>query len=193
MTINFKTSNKKMMYIIHRAYTIQQTQKYQGTHKTKTRGEVRGGGRKPWQQKGTGRARAGSIRSPLWRGGGTIFGPVNRNYHIKINKKEKQLALKGVLNNKVENIKIVDSFTSAFTRPSTKLMLEKLKEWQIHQQEKTLIIVKTKNQNLYLSTRNLPNINISQADSLNICSILSCKKIIISNDAISTIQEVYND
>ena len=192
MTINFRTSNKNMMYIIHRAYVTQQTQKHQGTHKTKTRGEVRGGGKKPWKQKGTGKARAGSTRSPLWRGGGTIFGPVNRNYHIKINKKEKQLALKGILNNKVENIKIVDSFANDFTKPSTKLMLEKLKEWQIYQRERILIIVKGKNQNLYLSIRNLPNIDILSANNLNIHSVLSYKKIIISNDAIATIQEVYN-
>lgn len=192
MTINFRTSNKNMMYIIHRAYITQQTQKHQGTHKTKTRGEVRGGGKKPWKQKGTGKARAGSTRSPLWRGGGTIFGPINRNYHIKINKKEKQLALKGILNNKVENIKTVDSFANDFTKPSTKLMLEKLKEWQIYQRERILIIVKGKNQNLYLSIRNLPNIDILSANNLNIHSVLSYKKIIISNDAIATIQEVYN-
>ena len=192
MTLNLKTSNKNMMYIIHRAYTTQQTQKYQGTHKTKTRGEVRGGGKKPWKQKGTGRARAGSIRSPLWKGGGTIFGPTNRNYHKKINKKEKQLALRGILSNKVENIKIVDSFINEFTKPSTQLMLKKLKEWQTYQPEKILIIVKAKNPNLYLSIRNLANIDILSANNLNIHSILSYKKIIISGDAVATIQEVYN-
>lgn len=192
MTINFKISNKNMMYIVHRAYITQQTQKHQGTHKAKTRGEVRGGGKKPWKQKGTGRARAGSIRSPLWRGGGAIFGPTTRNHHAKINKKEKQLALKGILNNKSKNIKIVKSFVESFTKPSTKLMLEKLKEWQIYQQEKALIIVKVKNQNLYLSIRNLTNIDILAANNLNISSILAHKKIIISDDAITTIQEVYN-
>ena len=192
MIINFKTINKNMMYVIHRAYITQQAQKHQGTHKVKTRGEVRGGGKKPWKQKGTGRARAGSTRSPLWRGGGVIFGPVNLSHHTKINKKEKQLALKGILHNKAKNIKIVKSIVNDFTKPSTKLMLEKLKEWQIHQQERTLIIVQVKTQNLYLSTRNLPNIDILSANNLNIYSILSYQKIIISDDAITTIQEVYN-
>lgn len=191
--INFGTSYSNANYIIHRAYTAQTTQSRQGTHKTKTKAEVRGGGKKPWRQKGTGRARAGSNRSPLWRGGGIIFGPKNQHYRKKINKKERIIALQACLQNRKQNIIITSNFSNILSQPSTQLILQTLKKWEINTKDKILIVTKIKDKNLYLSIRNIPNIDIILATHLNIRSLLLAKTILISIDSIPILTEVYND
>nr|QVY58357.1 50S ribosomal protein L4 [Kappaphycus striatus] len=183
---------KKSMYLIHRALTQQLYNKRQGNAHSKTRGEIQGGGRKPWKQKGTGKARAGSIRSPLWKGGGSIFGPQHKKYCIKLNKKEKQLALKYLLNNKLDNTIIVENFLENIEYPNTKLALNHIQDLGIKTNIKILIIIRAKNKNLYLSTRNVKNIEIIKADQLNTIALLKAEKLIITPQAIDRINEVYN-
>jgi len=185
-------SNNKGMYIVHRALIKQLCEQRQGNANTKTRSEVKGGGRKPWKQKGTGRARAGSIRSPLWKGGGVIFGPQTKEYAKKINKKEKQLALRTLLYNKFHNTTVVEDFCHDFNKPNTKLALTKIQNLNIQKHEKVLIIVLNKNINLYLSLRNLPNIELIAANQLNIIALLKANKVIITSLALDKIDEVYN-
>nr|YP_010337180.1 ribosomal protein L4 [Pseudoerythrocladia kornmannii]QUE28261.1 ribosomal protein L4 [Pseudoerythrocladia kornmannii]UNJ16765.1 ribosomal protein L4 [Pseudoerythrocladia kornmannii] len=192
LTLNIaeKTAN----YVVHRALIAQRSQRRNNTASTKTRSEVRGGGRKPWKQKGTGRARAGSNRSPLWRGGGVIFGPRNTiNYDKKINQKESQLAIRTVLFNKKTETTIVNSFESEFSIPSTKNLLQAIKKWGISEKQKILIICKHKTSNLYLSTRNLQNVNIISCNSLNTIDLLNAQHLIITVDSLAAIKEVYND
>nr|ALL97261.1 ribosomal protein L4 [Pyropia endiviifolia] len=190
--LNLKISQDSGMYLVHRALVKQSSEKRQGSANTKTRSEVRGGGRKPWRQKGTGRARAGSIRSPLWRGGGVIFGPKPRSFAKKMNKKERQLALRTALNNKSVNTLIVENFNSYFQQPKTKLFMEAIHRWNLDLNKKVLVIVDKKDPNVYLSIRNLHNVEIISADTLNIMALLAAHKIIITVDALSKIQEVYN-
>ena len=186
-------SEKKSMYCVHKALTTQLINKRQGTANTKTRSNVQGGGKKPWKQKGTGKARAGSIRSPLWRGGGVIFGPFNKKYNKKINKKEKQLALRNLIYNKQKQITVTEKFNEPITIPNTKLILKKLYELGIEDCKKNiLIIVQKKQQNLYLSTRNLQNIELTQSTQLNILSMIKADKIIIDTKAFKEIDETYN-
>nr|YP_009294001.1 ribosomal protein L4 [Ahnfeltia plicata]AOM65689.1 ribosomal protein L4 [Ahnfeltia plicata]UAT97188.1 ribosomal protein L4 [Ahnfeltia plicata]UAT97393.1 ribosomal protein L4 [Ahnfeltia plicata] len=190
--INLKICDINGMYVVHRALIKQLSQKRQGNASCKTRSEVRGGGRKPWKQKGTGRARVGSTRSPLWRGGGVIFGPKPRIYTKKINKKEKQLALRTLFYNKLRNTILVSDFHSKIEKPKTQLIIESLKIFRINSLAKVLIIVQEKNANLYLSTRNLKNVEIIAASQINILSLLKADKLIITLDALNKIQEVYN-
>nr|AIA21340.1 50S ribosomal protein L3 [Pyropia kanakaensis] len=190
--LNLKVSQDSGMYLVHRALIKQSSEKRQGSANTKTRSEVRGGGRKPWRQKGTGRARAGSIRSPLWRGGGVIFGPKPRSFSKKMNKKERQLALRTALNNKSVNTLIVENFNSYFQQPKTKLFMEAIHRWNLDLNKKVLVVVDKKDPNVYLSIRNLHNVEIISADTLNIMALLAAHKIIITVDALSKIQEVYN-
>nr|YP_010925630.1 chloroplast 50S ribosomal protein L4 [Neoporphyra dentata]WKD83862.1 chloroplast 50S ribosomal protein L4 [Neoporphyra dentata]BCA87300.1 ribosomal protein L4 [Neoporphyra dentata] len=190
--LNLKVSQDSGMYLVHRALVKQGNEKRQGSANTKTRSEVRGGGRKPWRQKGTGRARAGSIRSPLWRGGGVIFGPKPRSFTKKMNKKERQLALRTALNNKSVNTVIVENFNSYFQQPKTKLFMEAIHRWNLDLNKKVLVVVDKKDPNVYLSIRNLHNVEIISADTLNIMALLAAHKIIITVDALSKIQEVYN-
>jgi len=185
-------SENTNMYIIHRALVTQLNKKRQGNAHTKTRSEVRGGGKKPWKQKGTGRARVGSIRSPLWNGGGVTFGPKTKEYTKKINKKEKQLALRTLLYNKSKNTTIVDKFCNDLPTPNTKTVLNKILTLDIKKNDKVLIIVLHKNINLYKSLRNLYNIELITADQLNIIALLKANKLIITLDALNKINEVYN-
>lgn len=185
-------SENTNMYIIHRALVTQLNKKRQGNAHTKTRSEVRGGGKKPWKQKGTGRARVGSIRSPLWNGGGVTFGPKTKEYTKKINKKEKQLALRTLLYNKSKNTTIVDKFCNDLPTPNTKTVLNKILTLNIKKNDKVLIIVLNKNINLYKSLRNLYNIELITADQLNIIALLKANKLIITLDALNKINEVYN-
>nr|QVY58156.1 50S ribosomal protein L4 [Eucheuma denticulatum] len=186
------TDQEKSMYLIHRALTQQLNNKRQGNAHTKIRSEVQGGGKKPWKQKGTGKARAGSIRSPLWKGGGIIFGPRHKKYDIKLNKKEKQLALKYILQNKLSNTIIVENFLENTNYPNTKFTLEHIQSLGIKTDIKILIIIKAKNKNLYLSTRNVKNIEIIKADQLNTIALLKAEKLIITRNAIDQMNEVYN-
>nr|YP_010198825.1 ribosomal protein L4 [Gracilaria tikvahiae]UAD88058.1 ribosomal protein L4 [Gracilaria tikvahiae]UAD88261.1 ribosomal protein L4 [Gracilaria tikvahiae] len=179
------------MYVLHRALT-QQLIKNRNAH-TKTRSEVRGGGRKPWKQKGTGKARAGSNRSPLWRGGGVIFGPRTKKQKKKINKKEKQLALRILLENKFKNTIITEDFIDKLDKPSTKAIVNNLKKYNLDTniRNNILIIVSNKSDNLYLSTRNLKNVELLNANHINILSLLKADQIIINKDALNIINKTY--
>nr|YP_009296151.1 ribosomal protein L4 [Schizymenia dubyi]AOM65086.1 ribosomal protein L4 [Schizymenia dubyi] len=192
--LKVKDNPKEGMYIIHRALIKQLNEQRLGNAQTKTRSEVRGGGKKPWKQKGTGRARAGSIRSPLWKGGGVIFGPKAKRYNTKINKKEKQLALRTLIYNKFKQTLIVQEFAQFLIEPNTKLFLKEIKDFgvNINKREKLLIITKTKPNSLYLSVRNISNVELIAADQLNILALIKANKLLITVDALDTIQKIYN-
>lgn len=177
--------------ILHRALVRQLANARQGTASTKTRSEVRGGGRKPWRQKGTGRARAGSIRSPLWRGGGVIFGPKPRDYSLKMNKKERRLALRTALHGRIDDLVVVQEFADQLTRPKTKEVVQAIARWGIDPEVKILLITADKDENVYLSTRNLPNVKLITASNLNVFDLLNAAKIVATDAAIAKIQEVY--
>jgi len=180
-------------HIVHRALVRQLNNARQGTASTKTKGEVRGGGRKPWRQKGTGRARAGSIRSPLWRGGGVTFGPKPRDYDIKMNRKERRLALRTALASRADSLIVVQSFGEQLVKPKTKELLAALDRWGASTQKKILMILQDVPENVHLSARNICNLKVIKADGLNIHDILTAEKIIATSEAIAHIQEVYND
>ena len=188
-------NNNIRMYIIHRAIQQQLNNRRYGNAHTKTRSEIRGGGRKPWKQKGTGRARAGSTRSPLWRGGGVIFGPRKTIYNSKINKKEKKLAIKSLLYNKYKQTTVINNLFINIDKPNTKILFNTLKQlgFCLNKTEKLLIIVNEKNKNIYLSIRNLSNIELIEVKNLNSLSIIKADKIILTNEALNKINQLYND
>ena len=128
-------------HIVHRSLRLQMANNRQGTASTKTRSEVRGGGRKPWRQKGTGRARAGSIRSPLWRGGGVIFGPKPRNYSHKMNRKEKRLALSTAFQSRSEDLTVIEDFAEKFIKPRTKELVQAITRWGVDIEDKILLVL----------------------------------------------------
>nr|QUE29207.1 ribosomal protein L4 [Erythrotrichia welwitschii] len=194
-TIELNVASETAKYVIHRALVAQRSQQRHVIASTKIRSEVRGGGRKPWKQKGTGRARAGSNRSPLWRGGGVIFGPRNAiNYTRKINQKENKLAIRTLLLNKSNVTKIVESFEDKFALgPNTKSLLEALKRWDLSVDKRVLVICKNKTKNLYLSTRNLKNIDLISCRSLNTIDLLNAQSIIITSDSMPIIEKLYNE
>lgn len=160
-----------------------------GTAKTKTRAEVRGGGRKPWRQKGTGRARHGSIRSPIWTGGGVVFGPTPRDYTKKMNKKARRRALYSALSAKAQagQIVVVDEF--AFTEPKTKRMVEVLNNLKVD--GKALIVTAESDLNVVKSARNLPHVNTTIAPTLNVYDILNCEKLVMTEAAVRKVEEVF--
>jgi large subunit ribosomal protein L4 len=180
-------------HIVHRALVRQTNNERQGTASAKTRAEVRGGGRKPWKQKGTGRARAGSIRSPLWRGGGVIFGPKPKDYDLKMNRKERRLALRTAMMSRIEDTLVVENFASDLAQPKTKEFIAALKRWEVDIEGKVLLIVAEVEDNLLLSVRNIPNVKTISASGLNVFDLLNADRIIATTDAIAKIQEVYND
>jgi len=180
-------------YLIHQNVLRQQIQQKQGTSSTKTRSEVRGGGRKPWRQKGTGRARAGSIRSPLWKGGGVSFGPKPTIINIKTNKKEKQLAIRTLLYNKRNLISVIKNLEDCIEIPNTKKFLNICNNCQIDVNKKILLIVETKSDPLKLSVRNIKNIELISAFHLNTLSLLKAQQIIITPSAINKIKEIFCD
>lgn len=180
-------------HIVHRALVRQMNNARQGTASAKTRAEVRGGGRKPWRQKGTGRARAGSNRSPLWRGGGVIFGPKPRDYSVKMNRKERRLALRTAFQSRTEDLVIVQDFADQLSRPKTKDLLQAMSRWGIDPDSKVLLIVSERNENVYLSARNVSNLRLISAGNLNIFDILAADQIVVTQSALTKIQEVYGD
>lgn len=180
-------------HIVHRAMVRQLNNARQGTASTKTRAEVRGGGRKPWRQKGTGRARAGSIRSPLWRGGGVIFGPKPRDFSTKMNRKERRLALRTAFSSRIEDTIVVENFASELDRPKTKEVVAALERWGVDSDEKVLLILSEVSDNVNLSTRNIAKVKLIKATNLNVVDVLHANKIIVSKDALEQIQEVYSD
>ena len=180
-------------YLLHRDLLRHYSSQRQGTVSTKTRSEVRGGGRKPWQQKGTGRARAGSNRSPLWKGGGVIFGPKPKNSFLKLNKKERQLALRTLLYNKKNNILIIENLETEIIEPKTKSFLKICQNCSINLDQKLLVIVSKKTMPLKLATQNLKNVELISASNLNTFSLLKAKQIILTPLAINDINEIYCD
>lgn len=180
-------------HIVHRALVRQLTNARQGTASTKTRSEVRGGGRKPWRQKGTGRARAGSIRSPLWRGGGVIFGPKPRDFNLKMNRKERRLALRTAFASRAEDLIVVEDFSEQLSRPKTKEMTAAITRWGINPEQKILLILPEKQEMVYLSVRNLPKLQLILANNLNVRDVLKADKIVTTSSALAKIQEVYSD
>ena len=178
-------------YLVHKDLLRHQNSQRQGTVSTKTRSEVRGGGRKPWKQKGTGRARAGSNRSPLWKGGGVIFGPKPRSISSKLNKKERRLALQTLLYNKKNNILIIDNLENELTESKTKNFLKICTDCNIDLQQRVLVIVSEKTMSLKLSTQNLKNVELISASNLNTFSLLKAKQIILTPLAINDIKEIY--
>lgn len=184
-------SEENASHIVHRAVTRQLNQARQGTASTKTRAEVRGGGRKPWRQKGTGRARAGSIRSPLWRGGGVIFGPKPRDYDVKMNRKERRLALRTALISRSEDLIVVEEFADKLPRPKTKDLLSAIARWGVEPDSKVLLIVDQRDDNVYLSARNVENIKLIAVNQLNVYDLVAADKIVTTAAALAKVQEVY--
>jgi large subunit ribosomal protein L4 len=177
--------------IVHRALIRQLNNARQGNASAKTRAEVRGGGRKPWRQKGTGRARAGSIRSPLWRGGGVIFGPKPRDFNIKMNRKERRLALCTALQSRLEDTIVVQDFAANLPQPKTKELLQALGRWGVLPGQKVLLIMAEKQETVYLSARNVANLTMITADQLNVFDLVHADKLVIAAPAIEKIQAVY--
>ena len=180
-------------YLIHRDILRHQISQKQGTVSTKTRSEVRGGGKKPWQQKGTGRARAGSSRSPLWRGGGVTFGPKPKRTTLKLNKKERNLALQTLFYNKRNNISVIGELESLINEPKTKVFCDICKIYNLDLNQKILLVVSKKTPSLKLSTQNLKNVELISASNLNTLSLLKAKQILLTPLAVNDIKEIYCD
>lgn len=180
-------------YLLHKDLLRHLNSQKQGTTSTKTRSEVRGGGRKPWKQKGTGRARAGSNRSPLWKGGGVIFGPKPKKILLKLNKKERQLALQTLLYNKKNNIIIIKNFEMEMDSSKTKNFLKICKNCNLQLDKKLLVIVSKKTIPLKRATQNLQNVELISILNLNTISLLKAKQIILTTSALKTLEEVYCD
>lgn len=178
-------------YLIHKDILRHQNSRRQGTQSTKTRSEVRGGGRKPWRQKGTGRARAGSSRSPLWKGGGVIFGPKPKKITLKLNKKERKLALQTLLYNKRNNISIIENLEANVDLPKTKTFYNLCKNCGISLDQKILIVTSKKTDSLKLATRNIKNVELISASNLNTFSLLKAKQVLMTPLAVNDIKEIY--
>jgi len=176
-------------YLIHRDILRHQLSQKQGTVSTKTRSEVRGGGKKPWRQKGTGRARAGSNRSPLWKGGGVIFGPKPKTVILKVNKKERNLALQTLFYNKRNNMIVV--LNLELKEPKTKAFYKFCQNGNINLNEKLLVIVSEKILPIKLATQNLKNVELISASNLNTLSLVKAKKILLTTSALNDIKEIY--
>nr|YP_010207770.1 ribosomal protein L4 [Pseudo-nitzschia delicatissima]UBA14783.1 ribosomal protein L4 [Pseudo-nitzschia delicatissima] len=185
--------DKSGNYVLHKDIVRHLNSKRQGTVSTKTRSEVRGGGRKPWQQKGTGRARAGSNRSPLWKGGGVIFGPKPKAVTLKLNKKERQLALQTLLYNKKNNVIVIEDLENTLTESKTKSFVKMCDDCNINSNQKVLLVVSKKTLPLKLATQNLKNVELILASNLNTLSLLKAKQIILSSLSITDIKETYCD
>lgn len=190
ITLEVNRNNEQQMHLIHRALKQQLKNKRIRNAHSKTRSEVRGGGKKPWKQKGTGRARAGSNRSPLWRGGGVIFGPRKTIYTSKLNKKEKRLAINTVLANKFSNTIVIKDILSSMDQPNTKKAISTISDYGIDIKAKILVIVSKKNKVLDLSLRNIKNIELIEIQSINIISLLKADIIILNYSALLHINKI---
>jgi len=173
---------------MHQVVVALLANKRQGTQSAKTRAEVRGGGIKPWRQKGTGRARQGSIRSPQWIKGGIVFAPKPRDYRVSVPKSMRRVAMKSALTSKVQDNQMVVLETLSFEAPKTKNMVEVLKAFDA---KKTLIITGESNEVLYKSARNIADVQIMPVNNINVYDLLKFEKLIITKDAVSKIEEVY--
>ena len=175
-------------HLVHMAVLQQLANNRQGTQKAKTRSEVSGGGRKPWRQKGTGHARQGSIRAPQWKGGGVVFAPTHRDYSFKLNKKEKQAALKSVLTDKVVNGALVVVDELKLDEIATKQFAQVMKNLNV---EKGLVVLADNDKNVVLSARNMADVNTEVVNAINVYDILSAGKLVLTKDALTKIEEVY--
>jgi large subunit ribosomal protein L4 len=175
-------------HVLHEAVVMQRSSMRQGTHAVKNRSEVRGGGRKPWRQKGTGRARQGSIRSPQWVGGGTVFGPTPRSYSYKLPKKVRRLALKSALSSKVKENDLVVLESLTFDEPKTKEAVKMLEALKID--KKALIVVTEKDDTIIRSTNNLQSVKVLTVEEINVLDLLGHDKLILTKDAAEKAGEV---
>jgi large subunit ribosomal protein L4 len=175
-------------HLVHLAVVAQLANNRQGTQKAKTRSEVRGGGRKPWRQKGTGHARQGSIRSPQWTGGGVVFAPTPRDYSKKMNKKEKRIALKSALTSRVAEGKFIVVDELKFDAPKTKEFAEVMKNLEA---DKALVVINDNDTNVVKSAANIPTVKTASTNTINVYDILKYDKVIVTQDAVKTIEEVY--
>ena len=193
-SIDLKTAKESSAAdLLHRAVLRQQAHSRQGTASTLTRSEVRGGGRKPYKQKGTGRARQGSIRTPLRPGGGVVFGPKPRKYNLEMNRKERRLALRTALMSRISDAKIIKDFGSKLEVPKTSEIVALLKRVGIDSDGKILIILNHPSEIIKRSIRNLEKIKLISADQLNVFDLLNANSLVIGEDALSTIKEVYGN
>ena len=175
-------------HLVHMAVVAHLAAKRQGTQSAKTRSEVSGGGKKPWRQKGTGHARQGSTRAPQWTGGGVVFAPKPRKYEIKLNKKERRLALKSALTSRVAENKIVVLDALNFDEIKTKNFKAVMYNLKV---SKALVVMAEKNDNVVLSARNIPSVKTALTNTINVYDILKYDTLVVTKDAVNAIQEVY--
>lgn len=175
-------------HLIHKAVVSQLANKRQGTQSAKTRSEVSGGGRKPWRQKGTGHARQGSTRAPQWTGGGVVFAPTPRDYTIKLNKKERRLALKSVLTSRVQENKFIVVDSLKMDEIKTKTFANTLNNLKVN---KALVVLNENDQNVVMSAKNIPSVKTALTNTINVYDILKYDTVVIDKAAVATIEEVY--
>ncbi len=175
-------------HLVHMAVVQQLANNRQGTQKAKTRSEVRGGGRKPWRQKGTGHARQGSTRAPQWTGGGVVFAPTPRDYSFKLNKKEKRAALKSALSSRVAENKFVVVDELKFDAIKTKDFAKVMSNLGL---EKALVVINDNDTNVVMSAKNIPTVKTASTSTINVYDILKYNTVVVTKDAVNTIQEVY--
>ena len=194
-TISLNAIKDGGRYLVHRAFVAQSNKKRQGTASTKTRSEIRGGGKKPWKQKGTGNARSGSSNSPLWNGGGVAFGPRPRSYAHKINIKERRLALTTALHHNFSKVIVVEDLSQGTSQVSTKSAIKNLSSILDFSQtkEKKLVITHAHDKNLALSMRNVRNLKLISANTINIIDLLDTDHILVTESALKHICEVYSE
>ena len=176
------------VHVLHNAVLLQRASLRRGTHKVKGRSEVRGGGRKPWKQKGTGRARQGSIRSPQWKGGGVVFGPTPRSYTFKLPKKVRRLAIRSALSSKVLDNAIIVLDQLTLNTPKTKEFANILSNLKVGR--KALIVAPSYDDNVALSARNIPGVKFVAADGINVLDVLTYDQLIITKEAVQKVEEV---
>ena len=175
-------------HLLHMAVLQQLANNRQGTQKAKTRSEVRGGGRKPWRQKGTGHARQGSTRAPQWTGGGVVFAPVPRDYTIKLNKKEKRAALKSALTSRVQENKFIVVDELALNEIKTKKFVEVMNNLKV---ENALVVLEGENKNVVLSGRNIPSVKVTATNEINTYDVLKYTTLVVTKAAVEKLEEVY--
>ncbi|WP_027087352.1 50S ribosomal protein L4 [Cohnella panacarvi] len=176
-------------HVMHSAVLLQQASLRAGTHDVKGRSEVRGGGRKPWKQKGTGRARQGSIRSPQWKGGGIVFGPTPRSYGFKLPRKVRRLAIKSALSSKVIENQIIVLDQLSLSAPKTKDFAKILNNLKVAR--KALVVTADFDNNVALSARNIPGVKFVAAEGINVLDVLKHDQLIITKDAVAKVEEVF--
>ena len=182
-------SSEVRTHLLHSAVVNHLANKRAGTASTKNKALVSGGGKKPWKQKGTGRARAGSNRSPLWRHGGTCFGPMPRDYSYSLPKKAKRAALVDAIASKVAENKLIVIDNLNLAEPKTKLMSALLENLGV--QENALVLIKDENKNLTLAARNIPTVKVLRMGNINVYDVLKYRYLLTTQDALTVIQEVY--